>query len=54
MAAMTEMPMQFTSGPPETVLPPEEAEAVAALAAALETAPDRRRDAVAEIGRAHV
>lgn len=36
-----------TSGPPETVLDPEPAEALAALAAALELSGDARRDAIA-------
>jgi hypothetical protein len=37
------------SGPPETVLDPEPADALAALTAALSAAPDARRDAVAEV-----
>jgi len=41
--------MQFTAGPPETVLPPEDAEAVADLDAALAAPADRRRDAVAAV-----
>jgi hypothetical protein len=49
MAVMTEMPMQFTSGPPETVLPPEDAAARAALDAALDAPPPQRRDAVAAV-----
>lgn len=37
------------SGPPETVLDPEPAEAVEALAAALEEEPSRRHDAIAQV-----
>lgn len=37
------------TGPPETVLDPEPAEAVAALAAALEQEPSQRRGAVAQV-----
>jgi len=37
------------SGPPETVLDPEPADAVAALDAALRASPERRRDAVADV-----
>lgn len=36
-------------GPPETVLPPEPEAATAALAAALGSAPERRRDAVSAV-----
>jgi Protein of unknown function (DUF3151) len=36
-------------GPPETVLTPESADAIAALEAALAVEPDRRRDAVANV-----
>lgn len=39
----------FTSGPPETVLTDEPADALAALASALEAEPGARRDAVAEV-----
>jgi hypothetical protein len=38
-----------TSGPPETVLDPEPAEALAALASALDVAEDRRREAVSAV-----
>jgi hypothetical protein len=38
-----------TSGPPETVLDPEPADALAALAAALEQPESQRRDAVAAV-----
>jgi hypothetical protein len=39
----------FSTGLPETVLPPEDPEALAALAAALEQAPEARRAAVAAV-----
>lgn len=43
-------PVQLTpSGPPETVLEPEPADALAALDDALATADDQRRDAVAAV-----
>lgn len=43
-------PVQLTpSGPPETVLDPEPAEAVAALTAALDESPESRRDAVSAV-----
>jgi len=46
---MSGEPVGLTQGPPETVLPPEPAEALAALDAALAVEPDRRRAAVAEV-----
>ena len=47
---MTDRPVQLTtSGPPETVLDEEPAEAVAALDAALARPDDERRAAVAEV-----
>ena len=47
---MTDRPVQLTtSGPPETVLDDEPAEAVAALDAALARPDDERRAAVAEV-----
>jgi hypothetical protein len=42
-------PISFTPGLPETVLDPEPADALAALAAALQHPPADRRDAVAEV-----
>jgi hypothetical protein len=43
-------PVHLTpSGPPETVLDPEPAESLAALEAALASAPDERRDAVSAV-----
>ena len=43
-------PVQLTpSGPPETILPPEDREAVAALEHALSQPEDRRRAAVADV-----
>lgn len=42
-------PVGLTQGPPETVLPPEPAEALAALDAALAVEPERRHAAVAEV-----
>ncbi len=41
--------MGLTQGPPETVLSPEPADALAALDAALAVAPEDRRDAVADV-----
>jgi hypothetical protein len=46
---MADTPMQFTAGPPETVLPSEEPEALAALADALAAPDASRRDAVAAV-----
>jgi len=47
---MPNQPVQLTpSGPPETVLDPESPAALAALAAALDAAPDQRRAAVAAV-----
>jgi hypothetical protein len=46
---MSGEPVGLTEGPPETVLAPEPAEALAALDAALATEPERRRAAVAEV-----
>jgi len=46
---MAETPMPLTSGPPETILPPEDDEALAALAAALETPQGERRAAVSAV-----
>ncbi len=42
-------PMQFTTGPPETVLPPEEPAALAGLAQALTLDPETRRAAIAAV-----
>jgi Protein of unknown function (DUF3151) len=42
-------PVGLSQGPPETVLPPESADALAALDTALAVDPDRRRAAVAEV-----
>jgi Protein of unknown function (DUF3151) len=39
----------FSAGLPETVLPPEDPQALAALAAALQEPPERRRAAVADV-----
>lgn len=51
---MSDQPVNLTpSGPPETVLDPEAAEALAALEAALEAPADRRRDEVAAVVAAH-
>jgi hypothetical protein len=41
--------VSLTTGPPETVLPPAPAEALNGLQQALTSAPDERRDAVAEV-----
>jgi hypothetical protein len=50
MAAMTDSPVNLTpSGPPETVLDDEPAEALAALDGALAQPADDRRDAVAAV-----
>ncbi len=47
---MSNQPVSLTpSGPPETVLDLEPAEALRALDAALALAPDRRRDAVSDV-----
>lgn len=46
---MSGEPVGLTQGPPETVLPPEPAEALAGLDAALAVEPERRRAAVAEV-----
>jgi hypothetical protein len=46
---MSGEPVGLTQGPPETVLPPEPAEALAALDAALAVEPERRRAAVASV-----
>jgi Protein of unknown function (DUF3151) len=43
----------FTAGPPETVLPPPPADAIAALEAALEWPLEERRAAVAAVAAAH-
>jgi hypothetical protein len=42
-------PISFTAGPGETVLPPAEASAAAATAAAMDEAGDRRRDALCAV-----
>lgn len=47
---MSDAPIHLTpSGPPETVIQPEPADAVAALAAAMALPPEERRDAVASV-----
>lgn len=46
---MSGEPVGLTGGPPETVLPPEPVDALAALEAALAGDPDHRRAAVAEV-----
>ena len=46
---MSGEPVGLTQGPPETVLPPEPAETLAALDTALAVEPERRRAAVAEV-----
>lgn len=47
---MSDQPINLaSSGPPETVLDPEPADAVEALGAALEEPPDRRRAAVSAV-----
>lgn len=46
---MSETPMQFTSGPPETVLPPEDTTALEALQAALSLSVEDRRAAVSAV-----
>lgn len=46
---MSGEPVGLTQGPPETVLPLEPAEALAALDAALAVEPERRRAAVADV-----
>lgn len=47
---VSDAPVNLTaSGPPETILPPFEAEALAALDAALSRPPEERRAAVAEV-----
>jgi hypothetical protein len=46
---MSDLPVNLSSGLGETVLDPEPAVALAALAAALGAAPDRRRDAVSGV-----
>jgi hypothetical protein len=42
-------PVSFTTGPPETVLPPPEPEAAEATAAAMEAAPELRRAALSSV-----
>lgn len=46
---MSDKPVDLTAGPPETVLPAEDAELIAALAAALGKGLPERRDAVAAV-----
>lgn len=46
---MADTPMQFTAGPPETVLPPEDGVALDALADALAQPESERRAAVAAV-----
>jgi Protein of unknown function (DUF3151) len=46
---MTDSPVNLSSGPPETVLDDEPADAIAALDAALARPDDERRDAVAAV-----
>ena len=46
---MSGEPVGLTQGPPETVLPPEPAEALAALDDALAVDPERRRAAIAGV-----
>lgn len=46
---MSDRPVSFSPGLPETVLAPEAPEAVAVLAAALALEPDRRREAVSGV-----
>ena len=46
---MAEQIVAFTPGIPETVLPPEDSTALAALAAALQTSPAQRRAAVSAV-----
>ncbi|HMF84204.1 MAG TPA: DUF3151 family protein [Acidimicrobiia bacterium] len=46
---MSGEPVGLTQGPPETVLPPEPAEALAALDDALAAEPEHRRDEVAKV-----
>jgi hypothetical protein len=54
MLAMPNDPsVPLTTGPPETVLPPQPATAVDGLAAALERPAEQRRDAVADVVRVH-
>jgi hypothetical protein len=54
MLAMPNDPsVPLTTGPPETVLPPQPPEAIAGLAAALQRREAERRAAVAEVIRAH-
>lgn len=51
---MTDRPVQLTpSGPPETVIDPEPADATAALGAALELTGDERRAAVSAVVGTH-
>ncbi len=51
---MTDSPIRLTSsGPPETILPPEAPEAVAALAEAMAEPEPTRRAAVAEVTARH-
>ncbi len=51
---MNDQPVNLSpAGPPETVLPPEPADAVAALAQALEVPAEQRKAAVAEVVAAH-
>lgn len=42
-------PVAFTSGSPETVLPPASPDALAAMASAMAEPPDRRRAALSEV-----
>ncbi|MDP9389066.1 MAG: DUF3151 domain-containing protein [Actinomycetota bacterium] len=46
---MPDSPVNLSAGLPETVLPPEPAEATARLASALGEPPERRRDAVSAV-----
>ena len=46
---MTDAPMNLTTGPPETVLPPEDDAALTALAQALASPESARRDAVSAV-----
>lgn len=51
---MSDAPVSLSSsGPPETILPPEPPEVLDALAAALGAPPTERRDAVARVVAAH-
>ena len=46
---MTDQPISFSSGLPQTVLDPEPADALAALAVALDRPASERRDAVSDV-----